>query len=176
MRKVFYKDDSLCTGCRTCEMVCSLEKAGEFNPYKSAIWILRDDFSGIDKPVICVHCKVPACEKACPVEIDKPLSIDQQTGAVIFSNPETCIGCYECVKACPFGAIRIDIQSDKIIKCDLCGGDPECVKWCATGAINYIDSRLINVKRLASGLEEGKLKERYRHIGTVHVKSIQEKL
>ena len=42
------------------------------------------------------------------------------------------IGCRACVAACPFGAIRYWPEDNKILKCDLCGGDPACVRYCAT--------------------------------------------
>ena len=35
-------------------------------------------------------------------------------------NKERCIGCKECVSACPFEIPRYDQKSDKIYKCDLC--------------------------------------------------------
>jgi Fe-S-cluster-containing hydrogenase component 2 len=28
---------------------------------------------------------------------------------------------------------------DRVVKCELCGGDPQCVRYCATGAIEYGD-------------------------------------
>jgi Fe-S-cluster-containing dehydrogenase component len=92
--------------------------------------------------MICRHCLNPPCEKACPVEEDKPIKKDQNTGIVKLFT-ETCIGCYECVKACPFGAMRINPHSGEVYKCDLCGGDPECVRWCPTGAIQYVDTKAI---------------------------------
>ena len=72
---------------------------------------------------------------------------DNETGIVRISM-EDCIGCYECVKACPFGAIRIDPEEETVFKCDLCEGDPECAKWCPTGAIKYVERR--NVATLSA--------------------------
>jgi Fe-S-cluster-containing hydrogenase component 2 len=54
-------------------------------------------------------------------------------------SSEKCIGCYECITACPFNAIRVDTGEGLVFKCDLCGGDPECVKWCPTGSIVYVE-------------------------------------
>ena len=122
-------------------MACALEKTGMFSPVKSRIWILHNK-KGVDTPMICRQCLHPPCEKACPVEDEKPIRKDKKTGIVSFSA-ETCIGCYECVKACPFGAMRIDPHTGQVFKCDLCGGDPECVKWCPTGAIQYVDTKAI---------------------------------
>ncbi len=134
---------SLCVNCRICEMACSLEKSGMFSPSKARIWISRNK-KGQDTPMICRHCLAAPCEKACPVEDNKPIWRDKQTGVVKFSL-ENCIGCYECVKACPFGAMRLDSTSGEVGKCDLCDSDPECVKWCPTGAISCVDIKTIGV-------------------------------
>ena len=141
MSKTLFTRPSLCVNCRICEMACSLSKTGMFNPVKSRVWIQRDK-EGLNVPMICRHCLSPPCEKACPVEGEKPIFRDKETGIVHFSS-ENCIGCYECVKACPFGAIRVDPEVEQVFKCDLCGGDPECAKWCPTGAIRYVERRTI---------------------------------
>jgi anaerobic carbon-monoxide dehydrogenase iron sulfur subunit len=126
-------------------MACSLEKAGMFNPVKARIWIQRNK-KGQDAPMICRHCVNPPCAKACPVEVDKPIQRDKETG-IVSLNFATCIGCYECVTKCPFGAIRVDPHTEEVFKCDLCGGDPECVKWCPTGAIQYVDTKAVGTIR-----------------------------
>ena len=123
-------------------MACSLEKSGMFSPVKARIWIHKNK-KGLDAPMICRHCLSPPCEAACPVEgEEKPIRKDKTTG-IVYVSLENCIGCYECVKACPFGAMRIDPHSGEVHKCDLCGGDPECVKWCPTGAIQYVDTKAL---------------------------------
>ena len=122
-------------------MTCSLKNSGMFNPAKARIWIHKNK-KGLDTPMICRHCLVPLCEKACPVQGEKPLRRDKETGIVNF-YVEHCIGCYECVSACPFGAMRIDPHTSEVFKCNLCGGDPECVKWCPNDAIQYVDTKAV---------------------------------
>ena len=141
MGKKFISKHTLCVSCRICEMACALEKSGMFNPVKARIWIHKNK-KGLDTPMICRHCLVPPCEKACPVEGQKPIQRNKENGIVSLSQ-ENCIGCYECVKACPFGAVRVDPHTSEAFKCDLCGGDPECVKWCPTGAIQYVDTKAV---------------------------------
>lgn len=132
---------ALCVNCRMCEMACALEKSGIFSPVKARIWIHKSK-KGQDTPMICRHCLEPPCEKACPVTEGKPIRRDRETG-IVRLTPKNCIGCYECVAACPFGAMRIDPHTGQVFKCDLCEGDPECVKWCPTGALQFVDTKTI---------------------------------
>lgn len=52
-------------------------------------------------------------------------------------DEERCNGCFECVDACPFGAIQR--RENEAIKCDLCQGATElsCVLACKCGALIY---------------------------------------
>ena len=145
-KKLTAKPD-LCVSCRICEMSCALQKSGMFNPVKARIWIHKNK-KGQDQPMICRHCKAPPCAKACPVEGKKPIWKDDETGIVHF-NEENCIGCYECVRACPFAAMRIDPNTGYVAKCDLCGGDPECAKWCPTGAVTFVDTKAMAAAKAA---------------------------
>ena len=53
-----------------------------------------------------------------------------------------CIGCSECVAACPFGMANLHPQTGLALICDLCHGDPACVKRCATRAIVYAEEEI----------------------------------
>lgn len=138
MKKKLMARPKLCVNCRICEMACSFEKTGMFNPVKARVWIHRDR-KGVDNPMICRHCTSPPCGEACPVGA---IIKDKETGIVSISQ-EDCINCYECVKACPFSAVRVDPESGDAFKCDLCSGNPECVQWCPTEAIKYVDQGAI---------------------------------
>lgn len=135
-----------CSGCRTCEMACSLAHAGEFNPLKSRIRVVRKKLHGVFIPVYCMQCTSLPCAKACPVGA---ISRDEDTWAVLI-NDEKCIRCGACAQACPFGAITYDPDTKDLIKCDLCGGDPKCAKQCIDGAIVLMPFEAVGVeKRLA---------------------------
>ena len=41
MKKILMVNPQLCTGCRICELVCSLSRDGECNPLKSCIRVLK---------------------------------------------------------------------------------------------------------------------------------------
>jgi len=126
-------DPDKCTGCRTCELVCSFDRFKVFDPYWARISVYRDERNGVFIPVVCMQCEVAPCMESCPSEA---LYRDEKTNAVVV-NEDKCIGCRLCVNACPVGAIKIDPVSKVAFKCDLCGGDPKCVKHCRTNALTY---------------------------------------
>ena len=124
--RVFTAVRELCTGCHICEQVCSLSKTSNINLRRARLRIMPSPKDPSYFPVICHHCKVPLCQKACPVP--EAMYRDEKTGVVVVKETE-CIGCLACVEACPFGAIRVGLDQE-ILKCDLCGGDPLCVRYC----------------------------------------------
>ena len=120
-----------CTGCRTCEMICSFVKTETFSPYRSRVRILKIEEEGIDLPMMCLQCTDPICSDACPVG-----AIWKEEGGLVKLDPSLCRGCHACMLVCPFGAISIDDEG-YMVKCDLCGGDPQCVNWCETKALEF---------------------------------------
>ena len=42
MDKILTVDIDKCTGCRVCELVCSMTKHGEFNPLKAHIKVMKN--------------------------------------------------------------------------------------------------------------------------------------
>ncbi len=140
--------NSECTGCRLCEMACSMDKTGKFSPRSSRIWIETDARVGKDVPHVCQQnikaCRAkgedsPRCIAACPAagEADPPIYWDDVLSIVRINPQEACSECRECLAACRFQAIRIDPREGCLVKCELCGGDPECIKICVTAAIKY---------------------------------------
>jgi len=134
MRKRIQTDESLCSGCRYCELACSYTHYGKYNPRLSRIRIVKDDEIGMDVPVVCRQCRICIPAEECPVDA----MIRDSNGAIIILE-EKCIGCGECISNCPFGSISWSPYVDEPIVCDLCGGDPSCVKKCPTKALSYAD-------------------------------------
>ena len=70
---------------------------------------------------------------------------DPDAGIVLIDR-DRCIGCRECMEACPFGAMQFDDDRETAIKCDLCidrlnrGQAPACSQVCATGTIFWGDA------------------------------------
>jgi carbon-monoxide dehydrogenase iron sulfur subunit len=126
-RKVILADPNKCTGCRVCELACSLKHEGVFAPSLSRIRIVKIEEIGINNPISCLDCSKMLCVEACPTGANQPMKVDRRL----------CLGCRECVAACPFGAMDYNPVERVAFKCDLCGGDPECVKYCIPGALSF---------------------------------------
>ncbi len=136
MQKALLITPQLCTGCRQCEMACSYEKEGVFNPARSRIRVFDFHAEARFVPYTCTQCDQAWCKSACPVDA---IQIDFATGAkVVYEN--RCVGCKVCTIACPFGTVNYNADTGKVVKCDLCGGDPACAKACPTRAITYVDA------------------------------------
>src|SRR3990170_3553018 len=93
----------ICTGCRLCELVCSLVKEKESNPAKARICNEFYLMEGMRVPRVCVNCQDPPCVAACPTEA---LVKDNVAGWVNLEYIK-CNLCLACIDACPFGAIRL---------------------------------------------------------------------
>ncbi len=130
-------DHEKCTGCRLCEMVCSIKHTGANNPSRSRIHVMKWPMGGFELPMLCLQCTSAPCIDVC---IKKALSYDT-TLIRVNLNHDLCIRCHMCVMTCPFGAIGVDITTKQVIKCDLCDGEPACVRVCDPGAIQYLTAR-----------------------------------
>ena len=63
---------------------------------------------------ICMHCEDPACAKVCPADaITK-----DEFGVVMSANTSRCVGCSNCVLACPFRVQKV--SSPIMMKCNMC--------------------------------------------------------
>ncbi|MGC8986756.1 4Fe-4S dicluster domain-containing protein [Infirmifilum sp.] len=125
-QQIFILRDPLrCSGCRLCEVACSLHHEGTVWPEASRIRVF-ELYPGVDVPQTCAQCRDYPCVKACG---QAALRVDEKTGAVIVDEAK-CTGCGDCVRACPGKVMRLHPKTGKAMVCDLCGGEPECVKAC----------------------------------------------
>lgn len=71
MRKFLCVDTDACTGCRLCELACSMAKENTFNPKKSRIRVELVGIPEVPVPVYTRHCDAcggkPVCLMYCPV-------------------------------------------------------------------------------------------------------------
>lgn len=139
MDSVIAVDHSGCTGCRTCEMICSLYHFGMCSPSKSAIHVIRREKGGLifSFPLVCRQCDPAPCIEACPVDA---LTRDENSGRIILNRDE-CTLCGFCREACPLCCIDIDPDEVELVHCDLCGGEPQCIPACHAECLKLVDRK-----------------------------------
>ncbi|MBM4278461.1 MAG: 4Fe-4S dicluster domain-containing protein [Deltaproteobacteria bacterium] len=135
MMKGLSLDVEKCSGCRACELACSMKHTGEYNPLNSRIHISIFHEKAFAIPVVCFQCNEPWCEKICPSGAIKTKTDEVKGIKVVEIAEDKCVGCKMCMLACPFGNMRFDGRH--AVKCDLCEGDPECMRFCAKGALQF---------------------------------------
>ena len=140
MRKKLLIDPGRCIGCQACVAACR-----ECDSHKGRSMIHLDyvdaGCSTAAMPTVCMHCEDPVapCAQVCPVDAI-PVDAD---GVVHTASREKCVGCGNCVAACPFGVPKIDVLEMLQYKCDLCydrtsvGMGPMCATVCPTDALFY---------------------------------------
>jgi Fe-S-cluster-containing hydrogenase components 2 len=142
---------SLCAGCTTCEIMCSLVHDGVVGPRYNRIFLERGTVSMIHTVHACQHCSDHPCYDACPRQ-NEAMCIDES--GIVYIVEENCIGCGLCVKACRFNPPRINIVKSKnknlrkAKKCDLCRNRPEgpaCIEFCPVRCIGLSDQSVLTV-------------------------------
>ncbi|HDQ04945.1 MAG TPA: 4Fe-4S dicluster domain-containing protein [Deltaproteobacteria bacterium] len=158
--KIKLYDDSKCTACRGCQLACKqwnelkarqTQQQGTYqNPpsLQTNTYMLihfqdyvspEGDIKWLFRKEACMHCTDAACVTVCP---SGALYYNKEMGTVGLDR-EKCIGCKECLTACPFLVPRYDSKSAKVFKCDMCESrivnnlEPACVKACPTGALAW---------------------------------------
>jgi len=134
----FYIDPSRCIGCQSCMQACS-----ECETHRGQSMI---SFDFIDRPetiataaYVCFHCDDPTCAQVCPADAIKK-GLD---GIVQSALEPRCIGCSNCVVACPFGIPKMKVAEEQMMKCDMCydrtsvGKKPMCATVCPSQALTY---------------------------------------
>lgn len=163
MPKILIIDSTKCTGCRLCELVCSVKNTGVSNPSRARIHIVKWEGAGLDLPMVCQQCETAPCLVACPTQA---ILRDEKLGRVII-NYDACIGCKVCITACPFGAMSFDPDKKLVFKCDLCNGEPVCARFCPTDALTYLEANAANLKKKrAATLKFSELTKKLTHSTT----------
>jgi len=140
-----------CIGCRACELACALENDGVMASGCSRITVIsfiesREYGLPYHFPTTCRQCEDAPCLIVCP---EDAIVKDKREDRIVRINTEICTGCGQCVRACPFGAIRVEMESHKAVKCELCKDQPACVSICPTDAITFTEGMSFVAKHVA---------------------------
>lgn len=146
-------DEALCVRCNYCEQACADTHGGTSRLDRDTGPI----FANIRVPASCRHCEHPHCMKDCP-----PDAIHRAPHGEVYID-DSCIGCGNCQKNCPYDVIQMAVlEQDRperslwqillgvhpkaeapvdgpkvAVKCDMCKditGGPVCVRACPVGA------------------------------------------
>lgn len=155
-------DSDLCVGCDNCEKAC----AATHNGYTRLDRKGGKTFACIQIPISCRHCENPLCMLDCP-----PDALTRQANGEVVIR-DSCIGCGNCVRNCPYGVIQMVYDQPpsgwslwsllgvtpkkakekgpaKAAKCDMCqhlDGGPACVRSCPTGAAMRVNpSKMLKI-------------------------------
>ncbi len=96
-------DENLCVGCDNCEKACADSHDGLSRLDREA----GRTFAHLHVPTSCRHCEHPHCMADCP-----PNAIHRGPDGEVFID-DTCIGCGNCQRNCPYGVIRMDAVPPK---------------------------------------------------------------
>lgn len=138
MEAVFIIDPARCIGCQACVQGCS-----ECGTHRGVSLIHLEYMNRAHTvqttPQVCMHCDDPTCAQVCPADAIK----QTPDGVVQSSLKPRCIGCSNCVMACPFGVPKYEAAADQMMKCDMCydrtsiGKRPMCATVCPSEALYF---------------------------------------
>ena len=151
----FFIDHSRCIGCRACVQACE-----ECDTHRGHSMIHLETIERRDTiqtaPQVCMHCEDPICAKVCPADAIK-MTPD---GVVQSALKPRCIGCSNCVLACPFGVPKYAAEFDQMMKCDMCydrtsaGKKPMCATVCPSQALAFVTPAEIERTRRGAAVQE----------------------
>ncbi len=90
-------DEDLCVRCDYCEKACAETHAGVSRLDRAA----GPTYANIHVPLSCRHCEQPHCMADCP-----PNALQRDAGGAVYVD-DTCIGCGNCARNCPYDAITM---------------------------------------------------------------------
>ncbi len=147
----FFVDPNRCIGCQACVQACS-----ECDTHRGSSMIHLEyvdrAHSVQTAPVVCMHCESPTCAEVCPADAIKRT----EDGVVQSARKPRCIGCNNCVLACPFGVPKMSTDLKLMMKCDMCydrtsvGKKPMCATVCPSEALFFGTRAEIEARRTRS--------------------------
>jgi len=96
-------DESLCIHCDNCEKACAETHGGISRLNREA----GPSYASIHVPTSCRHCEHPHCMADCP-----PDAIHRAPNGEVYID-DSCIGCGNCERNCPYGVIQLAKKPDQ---------------------------------------------------------------
>lgn len=144
-------DTKKCAACKSCMLACSVTHHGKANLALSRIQISDEPFVGFPNDIkmnTCRQCPGAPCVDVCPTNANH---FDPDNANIRIIDPKKCIGCQQCVEACPHTPSRViwNFEDKHAQKCDLCvdtphwnheggpNGKQACVAVCPMNAIKF---------------------------------------
>lgn len=129
--KIIKIDADKCTGCRSCEAICSAfhNQLSIVNPKRSRILVFFDEENDLFVPILAGEYTDAECNGR-NITIIKGKEYGE---------------CSFCRASCPSRDLFKEPDAPDIpLKCDMCGEPappegPLCVKWCLSKALTYIE-------------------------------------
>lgn len=155
----FYVNNQKCTGCKTCQVACKdlHDHSIDVNfrrvyEYSGGEWLQngktwQQNVFAYYMSIACNHCEDPVCTKVCPSG-----AMHKQADGLVIVDEKLCIGCKNCIMACPYGAPQFDKTKGHVVKCDACqdrlnkGGKPVCVEACPMRALDFGEMEALEAK------------------------------
>jgi len=141
-----------CVGCHACSVACASE-----NKLPPGLWYRpvheyeRGQFPNVSRtflPRPCMQCDKPPCVGACPVKGPGGATWKETKGSfagLVVINYAKCIGCGQCVPACPYQARTLDDGSNHS------DGTPAAQPYEAAASFEYGKKRQRNGKNQPVG-------------------------
>ena len=144
-QKGFYYNTDICTGCKTCQIACKdvndLEEGILFREVHELELGKFPNPKAYNISMACNHCEEPLCVANCPAKAMYKRPWD----GIVMHDADKCIGCRNCIWACPYGAPKFIEENGIAGKCTLCvgliqeGEKPACEAACPMRCIETGD-------------------------------------
>lgn len=149
----FYIDTNICIGCKACMTACmdrndlqGDEKIRKVYEFGGGDWTTDADGAFASTSfayyvaLTCQQCDAPACVFACPTG-----ALAKYDDGIVRVDEGLCIGCGECVAACPYHHPFVRVSTGKAVKCTLCTDEdyedgvphPACARACPMRALVF---------------------------------------
>ncbi len=143
--KVIWVHLDRCTGCKTCEMYCAVDRGSNGKTLLTAVQefplpqarVRVEGNNQVPIALQCRHCLQAPCLYAC---LTGALTRDPKTNMVVVQE-DRCIACWTCTMFCPYGVIYPWPERKIALKCDRCAfmENPACVEVCPCKALELVE-------------------------------------